>query len=84
MSQTGLDGQEFPRCLIINGQMSCGSRFPPKPKRSFPILGAVMLVSEGQMSDFNGAAPSRIAGSTKSQLCGGGFEMLLDRGTGAV
>jgi hypothetical protein len=26
------------RCLITNGHMSCGSRFPPKRKRSFPIL----------------------------------------------
>jgi hypothetical protein len=34
-------GPEFPRCPIINGHMSCGSRSPPKRKRSFPIL-AVM------------------------------------------
>jgi hypothetical protein len=38
---TRLGGQEFQRCLITNGHMSCGSRFPPKRKRSFPIL-AVM------------------------------------------
>jgi hypothetical protein len=34
-------GKKFPRCLITNGHMSCGSRFPLKRKRSFPIL-AVM------------------------------------------
>jgi hypothetical protein len=26
--------QEFPRCAITNGHMSCGPRFPPKRKRS--------------------------------------------------
>ncbi len=40
-SQRGLGGQEFLRCPIINGHMSCGLRSPPKRKRSFPIL-AVM------------------------------------------
>ena len=30
--------REFPRCLITNDHMNCGSRFPPKRKRSFPIL----------------------------------------------
>jgi hypothetical protein len=32
--------QEFPRCPITNGHMSCGSRFPPKRMRSFWILAA--------------------------------------------
>jgi hypothetical protein len=32
--------QEFPRCLITNDRMSCGSRFPPKRKALFPILAA--------------------------------------------
>jgi hypothetical protein len=41
MQVNGLGGQEFPRCLIINGHMNCGSRSPPKRKRSFPML-AVM------------------------------------------
>jgi hypothetical protein len=40
-NSNGPGGQEFPRCLIINGHMSCGSRFPPKRKRSFLTL-AVM------------------------------------------
>jgi hypothetical protein len=37
-ARTGPGGQELPRCLITNNHMSCGSRFPLKRKRSFPIL----------------------------------------------
>ena len=37
----GAGGPELPRCPITSGHMSCGSRFPPKRKHSFPIL-AVM------------------------------------------
>ena len=39
--KTGLTrwgGQDFSKMLIINVHMSCGSRFPPKWKRSFPTL----------------------------------------------
>ena len=33
--------RELPRCRITNDHMNCGSQFPPKRRRSFPIL-AVM------------------------------------------
>src|ERR1700729_4439818 len=38
LRQTERGDREFPRCLITNDHMNCGSRFPPKRKRSFPIL----------------------------------------------
>jgi hypothetical protein len=41
MRLTRPGGQEFSKCLIINGHMRCGSRFPLKQKRSFPILAVV-------------------------------------------
>jgi hypothetical protein len=37
VSQRGLGGQEFLRCPIINGHMSCGSRSPPKRKLSISV-----------------------------------------------
>jgi hypothetical protein len=37
-TDTEVGDREFPRCLITNDHMNCGSRFPPKRKRSFPIL----------------------------------------------
>jgi hypothetical protein len=36
--ERGRAAEEFPRCLITNDHMSCGSRFPLRWKRSFPIL----------------------------------------------
>ena len=39
-TDTEVGDREFPRCLITNDHMNCGSRFPPKRKRSTPCQKA--------------------------------------------
>ena len=56
-------GQEFPRCLIINGHMSCGSRFPRKRKRSFPILAVMPTLKLAGAPKKQAMIPSRGTGA---------------------
>src|ERR1700733_2963131 len=75
----GLGGQEFLRCPIINGHMSCGSRFPPHRQRSSPILAvrptlklAVALVRQAAIPSRGIGALSRrrsLAGRAGAHPC---------------
>ena len=55
--------REFPRCPITNDHMNCGSRFPPKRKRSLPILAARLTLKLAAALVRQAAIPSREIGA---------------------
>jgi hypothetical protein len=63
MLSTRPGGQEFPRCLIINGHMRCGSRFPLKQKRSFPILAVMPTLKLAGAPEKQAMTPWRGTGA---------------------